>query len=607
MKTLHRKFMVACLFLPGLVLARPGDIDTGVGPLPVLPIVRPDGSLYQIVPDSSAGILASRRVVLWNARATGESLAQFEFSNPFGSNTWRIYDPVLLLANGDLLIPAVGPIGGSVPGALVSHLMRVRPDGLRDPGFGNGGVVSLDDQSPEAPLRTRRVITGLRELPDGRILIQESLSSCDLGLRDFGTLDSRIDGWDLCYSSTSSVVRLLADGRLDTTFGTGGRTMLFGILEKVMFEPRADGGAVSADVNGMLQVLDGSGRMTLSRELGSVRAAALQLPDGRLLLIQNGKGRDQLRFTRLLADLQPDASFGTGGDADISLGTLLAPRTNVAAFALATELAADAAHVFVALNLYADDVAPQGADARYMCTGVARFRLEPRLELDTSFGKDGYSCLTHRSGSFEGEALLRQPGGGLLYSVLAGSAWPESTLRLFTDDSTGTGQIEATTNYTSVGEDSGSVKITVSRLAGRAGAIHADWSTRDGGSASSGLDFTASSGRLSWADGDDGERTISIPILDDTIYEGRANMQSNEGFAVDLAVPAPPGPTRVLTVNVTIRDDEPAPVANPGPPAASTSSPSSNPSGGGSTGPMLLLALAGVLWRRGGWRMTGTT
>jgi hypothetical protein len=205
-----------------------------------------------------------------------------------------------------------------------------------------------------------------------------------------------------------------------------------------------------------------------------------------------------------------------------------------------------------------------------------------------------------------GTALLRQPVGGLLYSVLSGSSWPDSTLRLFTDDSTGTGQIEATTNYTSVGEDSGTVKITVSRLAGRAGAIHADWSTRDGGSALSGLDFTASSGRLSWADGDDGERTISIPVLEDSLYEGRADTNSNEGFVVDLAVPAPFGPPRLQTVNITIRDNDAAPVANPGPPAASTSSPSSNPSGGGgSTGPLLLLALAGALWRRGGWRATG--
>ena len=110
--------------------------------------------------------------------------------------------------------------------------------------------------------------------------------------------------------------------------------------------------------------------------------------------------------------------------------------------------------------------------------------------------------------------------------MLSGSDWPDSTLRLFTDDSTGTGRIEATAELTRALERIRvPSRITVSRLAGRVGAIHADWSTRDwedaGNAALAGLDYTASSGRLSWADGDDGERTISIPILDDTLHEGR--------------------------------------------------------------------------------------
>lgn len=608
-KRLH-KVLLTGLILPVLVLARPGDIDTGAGPLPVLPIVRPDGSLYEIVPVSSTGILASRRVVLWNARATGEALGQFDFTNPFGHQVWRIYDPVLLLANGDLLIPAVGPMGGSVPGALVSHVMRVRPDGQRDPGFGNGGIVSLDDQSPEAPLRTRRMIAGLRELPDGRILLLESLSSCDLLMRDFGTLESRTDGWDSCNQANSSVVRLLGDGRLDTTFGTDGRTMLFGISERVMFKARADGGAAIADVNGLLQVLDGTGEMARSREFDSYTPAALQLPDERLLVIQQGNGRAHLLFTRLLADLQPDSSFGTRGEVDFSLGTLLAPRIGAAAYVRAAELSEDATHLFVAVELTAWDAPPFGVEPQYRCTGVARFRLGPPFELDASFGKGGFTCLTQfYSHPYMGTALLRQPDGGLLYSVLSGSDWPDSTLRLFTDDSTSTGRIEATASYMGADEDSGTVKVTVSRLAGRVGAIHADWSTRDwedgGNAALAGLDYTASSGRLSWADGDDGEQTIFIPILDDTLPEGGTYSGWTEYFNLNLSIPTPFGPPRMQTVGIGIRDNDPAPVATSGPGAASTLPPPSIPSGGGgSTGPLLLLALAGTLWRRIGWRMT---
>ena len=604
MNTLLHKLMVAVLILPGLVLARPGDIDTGAGPLPVFPIVRPDGSLYQIVPDSSAGILASRRVVMWNARATGGPLGQFEFGNPFGSNLWRIYDPVLLLANGDLLIPAVGPMGGSVPGALVSHLMRVRPDGLRDPGFGSGGVVSLDDESPEAPPRTKRVIAALRELPDGRILILESLWNCGLDQLDYGTYEGRNDGWDLCYYMASSVVRLLGDGRLDTTFGAGGRTKLVSNLGPVMFEARADGGAVIANASGVVQVLDASGRMATVRELGKRIRTMLQQRDGRWLIIRDLDIQPgHIRFARLLADLQPDSSFGTGGEVDLPLGTLLAPRSNVGAAVVTAELSGDATEVFVAMELTAESATPDGSVAPYRCTGVARFRLGPPFELDASFGKGGFSCLTHRYNNFLGQALLRQPDGGLLYSTLADSGWPDPTLRLFTDNSTGTGRIEVTATSVEVGEGSGTATITVSRLAGRAGAIQTDWSTHDssesGNAASAGLDYAASSGRLSWADGDDSERTISIPILEDSLQETRADSSSPEYFSLDLTVPAPVGPPRVQTVTIGIRDNEPAVAANAGSSSASTSAPASSPSGGGgSTGPLFLLALAGALWRR---------
>jgi MYXO-CTERM domain-containing protein len=604
MKTLLRKLMLAGLILPGLVLARPGDIDTGAGPLPVLPIVRPDGSMYQIVLDSSAG-LASRRVVLWNARATGGPLGQFEFSNPFGSNLWRIYDPVLLLANGDLLIPAVGPMGGSVPGALVSHVLRVRPDGLRDPGFGSGGVVSLDDESPEAPPRTKRVIAGLRELPDGRILMLESQWDCGLDGRDFGTFIGRTDGWDLCYFAASSLVRLLGDGRLDTTFGADGRTKLVSNSPPVMFEARADGGAVIALMDGTVQVLDASGRMAPVRELGWPIRAMLPQRDGRWLIVrdQERTQRGHVRFARLLADLQPDSSFGAGGEVDLWLGTLLAPRLNVGALVVAAELSGDATQVYVAMELTAETATPDGSVAPYRCTGVASFRLGPPFELDASFGKGGFSCLTHRYTDFFGQALLRQPDGGLLYSTLADSGWPDPTLRIFTDNSTGTGQIEVTTTSVEVGEGSGTASITVGRLAGRAGAIQADWSTRDwpsgGNAASAGSDYTASSGRLSWADGDDSERTISIPILEDSLQEARPRSDSIEYFSLDLTVPEPAGSPRVQTVTIGIRDNEPPVAVNTGSSTASTSAPASSPSGGGgSTGPLFLLALAGALWRR---------
>ena len=137
-----------------------------------------------------------------------------------------------------------------------------------------------------------------------------------------------------------------------------------------------------------------SGEMARSRESDSYTPATLQLPDERLLVIQQGNARAHLLFTRLLADLQPDSSFGTRGEVDFSLGTLLAPRIGAAAYVRAAELSEDATHLFVAVELTAWDAPPFGVEPQYRCTGVARFRLGPPFELDASFGKGGFSCLT---------------------------------------------------------------------------------------------------------------------------------------------------------------------------------------------------------------------
>ncbi len=50
---------------------------------------------------------------------------------------------------------------------------------------------------------------------------------------------------------------------------------------------------------------------------------------------------------------------------------------------------------------------------------------------------------------------------------------------------------------------------------------------------SAGSDYAAASGTLSWADGDTSDKTFSIPITDDSVYEG------NE--TVNLTLSSPTG------------------------------------------------------------------
>ena len=60
--------------------------------------------------------------------------------------------------------------------------------------------------------------------------------------------------------------------------------------------------------------------------------------------------------------------------------------------------------------------------------------------------------------------------------------------------------------------------LTVERVSGTDGAVTVNYATANG-TATAGADYTATSGTLSFADGQ-ASRTISVPVLEDTLVEG---------------------------------------------------------------------------------------
>jgi predicted outer membrane repeat protein len=68
-------------------------------------------------------------------------------------------------------------------------------------------------------------------------------------------------------------------------------------------------------------------------------------------------------------------------------------------------------------------------------------------------------------------------------------------------------------------EDGGMATVTVSRLLGDDGAVSIDIATSDG-LARAGLDYTAATGTLSWADGEGGSKSFVVNILQDDANEG---------------------------------------------------------------------------------------
>ena len=80
------------------------------------------------------------------------------------------------------------------------------------------------------------------------------------------------------------------------------------------------------------------------------------------------------------------------------------------------------------------------------------------------------------------------------------------------------GEVGFSSETYNVSEGSGSAVITIDRNGGTVGAVSVDYATSDG-TAVAGSDYTATSGTLSWADGDGNSKTISVPLTDDSAHE----------------------------------------------------------------------------------------
>jgi plastocyanin len=89
-----------------------------------------------------------------------------------------------------------------------------------------------------------------------------------------------------------------------------------------------------------------------------------------------------------------------------------------------------------------------------------------------------------------------------------------------------------------VSEGGGKATITVNRVNGDDGPATVQWAAA-AGTATAGSDFTAASGTLSWADGDDANKTFQVTIVNDTTNESNETinltLSNATGAALDNA------------------------------------------------------------------------
>jgi len=396
-------------------------------------------------------------------------------------------------------------------------VFRLRPDGALDPDFGLGGLVVISDGSTSREAGYSVVVD-----TDGRIVVAGERNSSLL------------------------VARLLANGTLDAGFGSGGvylTTEASGSNARIARAP-AGGYRLIADVaaGGMgwdcsLVGLTGAGVpdaafgnagfvKQLSPSGGTLFCSSLAVqPDGRILL----GGSDNFAngyVGRLLPNGAADPAF----DADVV----------PARFKAVTALAVGATgSIFVT-----------GID-RAGFSGALVVRLLADGMLDTLFGRAGAASvdLKSRRASFptindmkvvDNEGLVV---GGNANSYESGSS--AFVARLLGSAGGGSPGVLSIKQERFLGtEQSGKAVLSVRRTGGSEGAVTVTYLTRDfpapptngsnyapGERATSDADYTTMTGRLSWADGDVGDREILVPIASDT------NVEQPEFFEVVLESP----------------------------------------------------------------------
>lgn len=353
-----------------------------------------------------------------------------------------------------------------------------------------------------------------------------------------------------------SVLRFLPTGQLDSSFGVGGAVT----FDRGLSDDRPAGITAQPDGKLIVTFTDGLTRAVRLNPNGSVDKAfgmngtvsanptatllspalvyddhstiqeSLVLPNGDILLIGQAFGSGKppgspLHFTEALhggvlmlryhADGTPVAGFGTGGIVEVQ-GTSASSIQDVQ-FDEAGKI----------------DILTPSTLIRVLADGRA----------DPGFGVNG---TTNTSGS---SALLIQPDGHIL--VAGGSAFSngDATLSRYVGGPVA-GALRLNVLTEKVSETGGMLIIPVERIAGVDGPVGVTISTASG-TATAGSDFTAVSQTLSWADGELGVKTITVPILDDLLAD------AGETFTINLSNPTGGAVLSTRkTETVTIVDDD---------------------------------------------------
>jgi len=423
--------------------------------------------------------------------------------------------------NGDMIFV------GSLSETGAPGLLRLDNDGQPVASFGNRG-----DGIVESALTTNGTIA-LAVDPDGKIVVVEGSWN-----HDFSTC-----------RRTARMQRLLANGQPDVEFGADGLIEIQNLelcRGTPVFGARADGSIIVGDGHTIIAI-DSAGEIDptfgVDGRLGASELTwmrGLLLPDGGLLIFgsndEAASSNDTL-FLKFDRNGQPNLDYGAGtGSVTVNLGAALLGVPVSSEYVDQLALDPDGEHIVAQLSV-------SHADGSLACSGIARLSMDGTP--DAGFGRNGLACLNVNSTL----VAVQSDQAPLFFAEDDGAIH-----RLLSDSSPSPGLLTVVVADLALGESEGTATVTIERIAGHDGAVSAGFTTTGrqapykcfvfggvggdsyetvcwSGGATASFDYTATSGRLDWADGDDGQRTVTVTILDDDIYENA------EAVGVDFSEP----------------------------------------------------------------------
>ncbi len=379
----------------------------------------------------------------------------------------------------------------TINGIARNRVARLHPDGSLDTSF--------------APAGPDGAVNDMLLQPDGRILLVGAFANVN------GVARNRI-------------VRLQPDGALDATFanptysaGTALRSLALQRDGKILAAGGlnygfGDGGGVGFK-SGIVR-LNADGTRDTSFDVGygahtssststlTTIQRVVVLPDDRIVVSGSFSGFNNSargRIARLNSNGSLDATFAPSADNTVYALLPLPDGSLLAGGDFTTVGGVSASRIVRILSNGAVDTAFAAAGGH--SSTVRHLALQ----------SDGNVLLAGNLGTFQGTTDSRP-----LWRLIPGLAGLPGVVQFAADAASGVEGANAT--------------LTVTRGGGSLGALTIGYATV-AGTASAGSDFTATSGSLSWADGDASAKTITVPLASDALAD------TPESLVVNLGAP----------------------------------------------------------------------